>query len=75
MKVNNPPTPQKHKATLEDQLLSTHEAWRYLAVHFEKEVHTLDDNSLRILDQRLERLHSTLKDEQILRLQQLMQVI
>ena len=72
MKVNTTPIPTKCKATLEDQLLSPHEAWRYLAIHFENEVHMLDDDSLRILNQRLERLQSTLKDEQIQRLQQLM---
>ena len=75
MKVNNRQTLNQCKATLEEQLLSTHEAWRYLAITFEKEVHILDDDSLRLLDQRLARLQSALKDEQILRLQQFMQPI
>lgn len=73
MKGNNGPNPKKNKATLEAQLLANHEAWRRLAINFEKEVHRLDDDSLRLLDQRLERLQLTLKDEQIMRLQQLMQ--
>ena len=72
MKVNDTPTPTICKTPLETQLLSTHEAWRYFAINFEQEVHSLDDDSLRILNQRLERLQSALKDEQILRLQQLM---
>ena len=75
MKVNSNSTPKQYKTALEDQLLSGHEAWRRLAINFEQEVHTLDDDSLRLLDQRLERLQSTLKHEQILRLQQLMQTI
>ena len=75
MKVNHSSIPKQCKTALEEQLLSAHEAWRYFAANFEKEVHTLDDDSLRILDQRLERLQSTLKDEQISRLQQLMQAI
>ena len=75
MKVNHSSISKQCKIGLEDHLLSAHEAWRYLATNFEQEVHILDDDSLRLLDQRLERLQSTLKDEQILRLQQLMQTV
>ncbi len=72
MKVNDTPTPAICKTPLESQLLSPHESWRYFANNFEKQVHSLDDDSLRILNQRLDRLQAALQDEQILRLRQLM---
>ena len=72
MKVNDTLTPAISNTPLESQLLSTHEAWKYFANNFENQVHSLDDDSLRILNQRLDRLQSALRDEQILRLQELM---